>query len=74
MRFAHGGSVLLGGLSNIRNVERRAEVPWLAQIPIVGFFFKNEGYSDENKTLMILIRAHITDVQEELARLEKLAR
>jgi type II secretory pathway component GspD/PulD (secretin) len=40
----------------------------------VGFFFKNEGYNDENKTLMILIRAHITDVQEELARLEKLAR
>ncbi len=66
-----GGSILLGGLSNIRNVERRAEVPWLGQIPLVGFFFKQEGYSDENKTLMILIRAHITDVKEELARLEK---
>jgi tetratricopeptide (TPR) repeat protein len=69
-----GGSILLGGLSNIRNVERRAEVPWLAKIPLVGFFFKSEGYNDENKTLMILIRAHITDVQEELARLEQLAR
>jgi tetratricopeptide (TPR) repeat protein len=69
-----GGSILLGGLSNLRNVERRAEVPWLAKIPIVGFFFKNEGYSDENKTLMILIRAHITDVQDELARLERTSR
>lgn len=69
-----GGSILLGGLSNIRNVERRAEVPWLAKIPIVGFFFKSEGYNDENKTLMILIRAHITDVQDELARIEQAAR
>ena len=46
----------------------------VAKIPIAGFFFKNEGYSDENETLMILIRAHITDVQDELARLERTAR
>ena len=65
-----GGSIMLGGLSNVRNVERRAEVPWFAKIPIVGFFFKQEGYSDENKSLMILIRARITDVRDELKRLE----
>jgi type II secretory pathway component GspD/PulD (secretin) len=65
-----GGSILLGGLSNIRNVERRAEVPWLAKLPVAGFFFKQEGYDDENRTLMILIRAHITDVREDLARRE----
>ena len=65
-----GGSVMLGGLSNIRNVERRAEVPWLARVPIVGFFFKTEGYNDENRSLMILIRARITDVREEAAKLE----
>jgi tetratricopeptide (TPR) repeat protein len=69
-----GGSILLGGLSNIRNIERRAEVPWLAKIPIAGFFFKQEGYADENKSLMILIRAHITDVKDELARLEGASR
>ncbi|MEM7517303.1 MAG: hypothetical protein AAF368_10320, partial [Planctomycetota bacterium] len=34
-----GGSILLGGLSNVRNIERRAEVPWLARIPLVGFLF-----------------------------------
>ena len=64
-----GGSILLGGLSNIRNIERRAEVPWLAKIPLVGFFFKQEGYSDENKSLMILIRANIVDVKDELSKL-----
>src|SRR6185436_18824066 len=41
-----GASILLGGLSNIRNIERRAEVPWLAKLPIVGFLLKNEGYSE----------------------------
>ncbi|MFT4537599.1 MAG: tetratricopeptide (TPR) repeat protein [Planctomycetota bacterium] len=60
-----GGSILLGGLSDIRNIERRAEVPWLARIPILGFLFKSEGYNDERTSLMILIRARITDVREE---------
>ncbi|MEW6073405.1 MAG: hypothetical protein AB1726_12545 [Planctomycetota bacterium] len=66
-----GGSILIGGLSRLRDVERRAEVPWLAKIPVVGFFFKEEGYSDERESLMIMIRAWITDVKEELATLER---
>ena len=65
-----GGSILLGGLSNIRNLERRAEVPWLAKLPLVGWLFKQEGYSEESKSLMILIRAHITDAQAEVTKLE----
>ncbi|MFT7486217.1 MAG: tetratricopeptide (TPR) repeat protein [Candidatus Paceibacteria bacterium] len=65
-----GGSILLGGLTDIRNVERRAEVPWLAKVPLVGFFFKSEGYSDENKSLIILIKATITDVREEVKKIE----
>lgn len=65
-----GGSILLGGLSNIRNVERRAEVPWLARVPLVGFLFKKEGYNDENNSLMILIRAQITDVRDEVKGIE----
>jgi general secretion pathway protein D len=61
-----GGSILLGGLNKIRNIERRAEVPWLAKIPVIGFFFKEEGYSDEKQSLMILIEARITDITEAL--------
>ncbi len=65
-----GGSILIGGLSRIRNIERRAEVPWLANIPVVGILFKEEGYSDEKKSLMVMIRAWITDVREELGKLD----
>lgn len=61
-----GGSILLGGLSSIRNIERRAEVPWLARVPVLGFLFKSEGYSDERESLMILITASIRDVREEV--------
>ncbi len=66
-----GGSVLLGGLSRIRQIERRAETPWLANIPLVGILFKEEGYNDEKSSLMVMIRAWITDVREELRRLER---
>ena len=65
-----GGTILIGGLSRVRNVERRAEVPWLANIPLLGFFFKREGYNDERESLMIMLRAWITDVKEELAAIE----
>jgi len=65
-----GGSIMIGGLSRLRNIERRSEVPWIANIPLLGFFFKKDGYSDERETLMILIKAWISDVKEELAHLE----
>lgn len=59
-----GGSILLGGLSSVRNIERRAEVPWIARIPLLGFLFKEEGYNEERESLMILIKASINDVRE----------
>ncbi len=65
-----GGSILLGGLSRLRNIERRSEVPWIANVPLVGFFFKEEGYNDERESLMILLRAWISDIKEELAGVE----
>lgn len=66
-----GGTILIGGLNSIRNVERRAETPWLGKIPVLGFFFKEEGYSDETESLMILMKARITDIRDEAAKLEQ---
>jgi len=63
-----GGSLLLGGLSRVRNIERRAEVPWIAKVPVLGFLFKQEGYNDERESLMILIKAKISDIREEVER------
>ncbi|MFT5285607.1 MAG: tetratricopeptide (TPR) repeat protein [Planctomycetota bacterium] len=63
-----GGTILIGGLSRIRQIERRSEVPWLANIPIIGILFKNEGYNDERSSLMIMVRAWITDIRQQVNR------
>ena len=44
--------------------ERRAEVPILSKIPLLSFFFKQEGVVDENRSLMVLVRASVTDVKD----------
>ena len=58
-----GGSVLIGGLRQVLRAERRSSVPILADIPILSFFFKQDGIVDENSSLMVLVRAMITDVK-----------
>lgn len=59
-----GGSIILGGLKKLRYLNRKAETPVLSKIPIVGFFFRNKGLSDEVMNLIILARAYITDMNE----------
>lgn len=59
-----GGTVLLGGLRQLLSKERRAEVPLLGRLPLIGFFFKQEGVVDENRSLMVMVRAWITDVRD----------
>ncbi len=63
-----GGTVLLGGLRQILTRERRAEVPLLSRLPLISFLFKQEGSSDENRSLMVMVRAQITDLGEEGTR------
>ncbi|HEX6811820.1 MAG TPA: hypothetical protein VF384_09385 [Planctomycetota bacterium] len=62
VKVPDGGTVLLGGLRQVLTKERRAEVPLLADIPLVSFLFKQEGVVDENRSLMVMVRAQITDV------------
>ena len=59
-----GGSVLIGGLNQILTKERRAQVPWLANLPLISFFFKQEGQVDENSSLMVLVKAEIINVSD----------
>jgi type II secretory pathway component GspD/PulD (secretin) len=60
-----GGSVLLGGLRQVLTKERRAEIPLLSRLPLISFLFKQEGSADENRSLMVMVRAQITDVVQE---------
>jgi type II secretory pathway component GspD/PulD (secretin) len=62
VRVPDGGSVILGGLNSIRHINRRAEVPWISEIPLLGFFFREKGVVDEVSSLVILMRAQIRDL------------
>jgi general secretion pathway protein D len=61
-KIPDGGTVLLGGLRQVLTKERRAEVPLLARLPLIAFLFRQEGSADENRSLMVMVRAQITDV------------
>ena len=69
VRLPDGGSIVIGGLKNISTVDRSSEVPFLAKVPILSFLFSRKGRSDEQSNLMIIVRAKITDLQEEEARI-----
>ncbi len=64
VKVPDGGTVLLGGLRQVLTKERRAEVPILASLPLVSFLFKQEGSVDENRSLMVMVRAQITDLRD----------
>ena len=63
VRIPDQGSILIGGLKEIRTVDRQAETPILGKIPILSFLFSRKGRSDEVSHLMILVRAEITDLR-----------
>lgn len=69
VKVPDGGTVLLGGLRQVLTRERRAEVPLLARLPLISFLFKQEGTADENRSLMVMVRAQITDVVQDMPRL-----
>lgn len=65
VRVPDGGTVLLGGLRQVLTRERRAEIPLLSRLPLISFLFKQEGSADENRSLMVMVRAQITDVVDQ---------
>ena len=56
-----GGSVLLGGFKHVLYRNRTAEAPWLADIPVLGFFFREKGLADEMTDLIIMMKATVSD-------------
>jgi type II secretory pathway component GspD/PulD (secretin) len=59
-----GGSVVLGGFKHVLYRNRTAEAPWFADIPIIGFLFREKGLADEMTDLIIVMRATISDYAE----------
>ena len=68
VRIPDGGTILLGGLKEIRVKDSKSTTPILGNIPILSFLFSRQGKSDETEHLMIIVTATITDLQEQQAR------
>jgi len=69
VKIPDGGTVLIGGLKKLLNIEQRAEVPFLADIPVLTMLFKSEGEASESQDIIILLTARITDANEVAATL-----
>ncbi|MHC4778812.1 MAG: hypothetical protein ACYTFG_09580 [Planctomycetota bacterium] len=65
VRVPDGGTILLGGLKEIVDMDEKAEIPWFANIPILSFLTSRKGRSIEKKNLLLVVQAQITDLTHE---------
>lgn len=65
VRIPDQGTLLLGGLKNYTNSDAKLDIPILGDIPVIGFFFSQRTKSEEQRDLIILIKAKIIDLEEE---------
>ncbi|HXU43910.1 MAG TPA: type IV pilus secretin PilQ [Thermoanaerobaculia bacterium] len=54
-----GGTAVIGGIYKITNNDGDARVPGLANIPILGYLFRNKTVSNTNEELLIFITPRI---------------
>ncbi len=54
-----GQTTVIGGLSKENSEKQDTGVPWLKDIPILGYLFKGEGNKDTLEELLIFITPHI---------------
>jgi|FLOH01.1.fsa_nt_gi type II secretory pathway component GspD/PulD (secretin) len=65
-----GGTVVIGGLKKLFNIDQRADIPFLSDIPVLSLLFKKEGEAEENRDIILMIRAEIVDANEMKAALD----
>jgi len=55
VELGEGQSFVIGGLIQRNVIANANKVPWLAEIPILGAFFKNNSFNREDKELVIMV-------------------
>ena len=54
-----GSRIVLGGLINRKSTNTTTKIPFLGDIPVLGYMFKQEGLSEKVEELVIIIEPHI---------------
>lgn len=68
-RLRDGQSLLIGGLTEHSRRDESGQTPWLNEIPVIGWLFKDFSYRDADRDLVILVNPTIVRAQPELASL-----
>jgi general secretion pathway protein D len=55
----NGATVVLGGLTQKQATEDRSKVPFLGDLPLVGFLFRNTQSTERRSTLYLFVTPHI---------------
>ena len=69
-----GNSILLTGFKNLKERKSVERVPLLADIPLIGEFFKSRRFQDEEKEVLVLLTIKKAELgEEQLKIMEKLS-
>jgi general secretion pathway protein D len=56
---AHEDTVVIGGLIDESQADSESKVPWLGDIPVLGWLFKTTGDSIRKRNLLVFLTPHI---------------
>ncbi|OGV83703.1 MAG: hypothetical protein A3K19_13790 [Lentisphaerae bacterium RIFOXYB12_FULL_65_16] len=56
-----GGTVMMGGLIDTEKTNTNSGVPWLKDVPWIGWAFKTNATSSKRSELLVLITVHVVD-------------
>ena len=57
--ISDGETTVIGGILQITRNENRSGIPWLSKIPVLGYFFRHDLNSTQNRELLIFITPKI---------------
>jgi Flp pilus assembly secretin CpaC len=60
-RLGDGETLVIGGLMQTQRIEEVRGIPYLQDIPLVGFAFRNTNFFDEVTELMVIVTPHIVN-------------
>lgn len=72
VKAVDGRTIAVGGLVDTRNETTEEKVPILGDIPLLGYFFKEEVTSNVKTELILLITPHIIYSEEDLKKSKEL--
>lgn len=65
IRLKDGSMMVIGGLLKDDDDKSNSAMPWLSDIPVLGWLFKYKTKSSEKTNMMVFISTHIINTQED---------